>query len=237
MKIRSIALLAISVPACLEATSASDPRLAIYYSFDVPPSAALVTEVQTEVDRILADAGVRSAWRALESPRNGEDFQGVVFLRFRGMCSGDQANVATGSHGDFAGQSLGHTDIEDGHVLPFGTVDCDKLRRFVAPVLNGLSDEEKNAGLGRAIARVSAHEIYHMLTGSEEHARRGIERGALSRADLIAPTFVFAEAQTRWLRAWAAAPSGQSDPISIGRSADPAQDAIENSGAGASAGR
>lgn len=237
MKIRSIALLAITVPACLEATSASDPRLAIYYSFDAPPPAPLVTEMQTEVDRILADAGVRSAWRALESPRNGEDFQGVVFLRFRGMCSGGQANVATGSHGNLSGQSLGHTDIEDGRVLPFGTVDCDKLRRFVAPVLNGLGEEEKTASMGRAIARVSAHEIYHMLTESEEHARRGIERGALSRADLIAPTFVFAEAQTRWLRAWAAVPSPQPDPVAIGRSADSAQDAVQNFDAGASAGR
>src|SRR5690348_4014861 len=110
MKIRSIALLAISIPACLGATSASDPGLAIYYSFDTPPSAALVTEMQAEVVRILADASVRVAWRALESPRNGEDFQGLVFLRFRGVCSGEPIPTVKGSQVDLSGQSLGHTD-------------------------------------------------------------------------------------------------------------------------------
>ena len=237
MKIRSIALLAISIPACLWATSASDPRLAIYYSFDTPPSAALVTEMQAEVDRILADAGVRVAWRALESPRNGEDFQGLVFLRFRGVCSGEPIPAVKGSQVDLSGQSLGHTDIEDGHVLPFGTVDCEKLRRFIGPALNAFGEQQKSAGLGRAIARVSAHEVFHMLTASEEHAHHGVARGSLSRADLMAPMFEFAEAQTRWLRAWAASPYAGPDRIAAGLGTETAPDAIQNSGAGASAGR
>ena len=236
MKIRSIALLAISVPACLQAISASDPRLAIYYSFDAPPGAALVAAMQSEVDRILAEAGVRSAWRALETRRNGEDFPGVVFLRFRGVCSVDHP-VSGNSRGDISGESLGQTDIEDGHVLPFGSVDCDRLRSFVAPGLKGLGEEKKNASLGRAMARVSAHEIYHMLTASEGHARRGIARGSVSRADLMAPTFAFGEAETRWLRAWAAVPSGRSDVVTVGLGFSRPEDAIRHSDTGASAGR
>lgn len=237
MKIRSIALLAISIPACLQAAAIADTSLAIYYSFEAPPSAALVSEMQAEVARILADAGVRVAWRALELPRNGEDFQGIVFLRFRGVCSGDQAYTEIASRPVPSGQSLGRTDIEDGHVLPFGSVDCDKLRRFVGPGLNGLPDGDKNGTLGRAIARVSAHEIYHMLTGSEEHAHRGIARASLSRADLTAPAFSFAEPQAKWLRAWAAAPPGSLDPVSVRLNTSPAQDGIQNSGPGGSAGR
>ncbi len=112
MTIRSIALLAICVAAFLRAAGVAGPALSIYYSFDAPASAALVTEMQAEVDRILADAGVRVAWRALESPRNGEDFQGVVFLRFRGVCSEDPVPVARWSRREYAGQSLGRTDIE-----------------------------------------------------------------------------------------------------------------------------
>ena len=122
---------------------------------------------------------------------------------------------------------------DSGH-LP---VDCDKLQRFVGPVLNALGGEEKSVSLGRAIARVSAHEIYHMLTASEEHARRGISRASLSRADLMAPTFVFGQAQARWLRAWAASSSGRPDEVAAGLRLSPAQSGIEQAGADVSAGR
>jgi hypothetical protein len=76
-------------------------------------------------------------------------------------------------------------------------------------VLKSPGPEDKNASLGRAIARVSAHEIYHMLTGSERHARRGIARSSHSRAELTAPRFGFAQKETDWLRAWAIKPAGQ----------------------------
>jgi hypothetical protein len=69
--------------------------------------------------------------------------------------------------------------------------------------VKSLSVENKNAALGRAMARVGAHEIYHILTGSGTHASQGIARASHSRAELIAPTFAFAKMETNWLRAWA----------------------------------
>jgi hypothetical protein len=207
MKIRSIALLAMYIPISAHAASLSAAPLAIYYVFDNPPSAALVTEMQGEVNRVLGDAGLRVAWRAIESPRNGEDFPGIVFLRFHGVCSWVQGDAADERRSDVSGQSLAETDIADGHVLPFGSVDCDRLRRFLAPAMESDRSPERNAALGRAIARVSAHEIYHMLTGSEEHARRGIARAFHTRAELTAPAFAFAPKQTDWLRSWAASRS------------------------------
>jgi hypothetical protein len=204
MKIRSIALLAMSIPACVHAASPSGTPLAIYYAFDNPPSAALVTEMQAELSRVLSDAGLRVTWRAIESPRHGEDFPGIVFLRFRGGCSWVKDDPSGERRSDLSGQSLAETDIADGHVLPFGSVDCDRVRRFLALALQSDRPEERNAALGRAIARVSAHEIYHMLTGSEEHARGGIARASHTRADLTAPAFAFAPQQSDWLRAWVA---------------------------------
>lgn len=221
MKIRSFALLAISLPICLSAAS-SGAQLAIYYSFNVPPSAALVNEMQAEMNRVLGDAGVRIAWRPAGSPRNGEDFPGVVFLRFQGTCSWDRGSALT-AYSDPAGQPLAETDISDGHVLPFGAVRCDTVRNFIASVLKSSDPRENNVALGRALARVSAHEIYHMLTGSEEHSRRGIARGSHSRADLTAPTFVFAEPQMNWLRAWATKSAGG---VTVAAAADNTNDAI-----------
>jgi hypothetical protein len=52
------------------------------------------------------------------------------------------------------------------------------------------------------MARVGAHEIYHMLTGSDSHASQGIARASHTRADLTAPTFAFAKTETNWLRGW-----------------------------------
>jgi hypothetical protein len=227
MKIRSFALLAISIPICVFPGS-SGAQLAIYYSFDVAPSAALVTSMQAEVDRILADAGVRVAWRSVELPRNGEDFQEVVLLRFRGSCSWDPTLATNNHYPNAAGQPLAQSNTADGHVLPFGSVDCDTLRHFIAPVLKYSAPEDNNASLGRAIARVSAHEIYHMLTGSEQHARRGIARASHSRADLTASTFVFAQQQINWLRAWAAKPASQPAVAAAGitNEPDPAESTV-----------
>jgi hypothetical protein len=230
MKIRSIALSAISVlPICLVA--ASSTPLAIYYSFDSPPSAALVTEMQAEVDRILGDSGVRVAWRAEESRRNGEDFPGLVFLRFRGVCSSSQYPGDSQPSADPSGKPLAQTDVADGHTLPFSAVNCDAVRRFIAPVLKALGPGARNACLGRAMARVSAHEIYHMLTGSQEHARRGIARAAHTRADLTAPAFNFAQPQTDWLRAWAA--KSVSPPAAAAAGMETAQSTASDTGASA----
>ena len=204
--IRSIALSAMAVTFSLCAAEPSAAPLAVYYSFDRPPSAALLTEMESEVGRILAVAGVQVAWRDVASPRNGEDFQAVVVFRFRGVCSFDDTG-AIQLQDEPMGQPLAETDVADGRVLPFGSVDCDKLRRFIAPVMRSIGQEDKNARLGRAIARVSAHEIYHMLTGSEGHARRGIARARHNREELTAPTFAFAREEASWLRAWAAANS------------------------------
>jgi hypothetical protein len=203
MKIPSIALLAMSVPGCLGAANLSNAPLAVYYSFDTSPPAALFTEMQAELGRILAPADLHVAWRTIDAPRSGEDFRGIAVLRFHGSCSFGQDSAGSGYATNPAGKSLASTDLTGGHVLPFGAVDCDQLRRFIAPAVKSLSVENKNAALGRAMARVGAHEIYHILTGSGTHASQGIARASHSRAELIAPTFAFAKMETNWLRAWA----------------------------------
>jgi len=40
---------------------------------------------------------------------------------------------------------------------------------------------------GRALGRVLAHEVVHMLTGNSGHAHEGVTRRALSGNQLIAP--------------------------------------------------
>ena len=47
--------------------------------------------------------------------------------------------------------------------------------------------EIESADVGRALGRVLAHEIGHVLLGTSQHQRRGLMRGSFSAADLVAP--------------------------------------------------
>ncbi len=204
MKTSIVALFALSgvsvyTTPCLSAAENPVAPLAIYYSFDKTPSPALFIAMQSELDRILAPSQLRVTWRAIDDRPGTEAFEEIVILRFRGSCLFD----ADASGPSYNGATLADTELVDGRVLPFGEVQCDSLRHFLAPVTFALNPARGNKALGRAMARVSAHEIYHMLTRSSQHAREGIARAEHSRRDLLAATFRFARPEQDWLRLWA----------------------------------
>jgi hypothetical protein len=217
---RLLALSAILGLCCVATALAGQAPLAVYYSFDTAPPAELFTEMQSELGRILAPSGVHAAWRATDAPRDGrEDFPGIVVFHFRGRC--DLKGAAGESEPDPTGRTLAETKLIDGHILPFGAVDCDKVRAFIAPVLKSMPAGDQAAALGRALARVSAHEIYHMLAGTETHSRKGIFRPAHSRTDLTATTFSFAAPENNWLRAWLKAQSPMRSEPAVETAASP----------------
>jgi hypothetical protein len=180
--------------------SAAEPSasLAIYYSFDSPPPASSFGAMQSELDRILAPTQLRVVWRAIGKGTPSETYPDLVVLHFRGACLFDPSAVEP----VFAGETLAETELSDGRILPFGEVECDPLRRFVAPLAGPLKIDRANKALGRAMARVTAHEIYHMLTRSMRHASSGIARASHSRADLLSASFGFAKPEQEWLRQW-----------------------------------
>jgi hypothetical protein len=146
---------------------------------------------------------LRVAWRSTDTQNNGsEDFPDIVVFHFLGTCSFETNWANDEFSRDTSGLALARTQITDGHVLPFGEVNCDKLRHFIAPAAKSLDARSRNSALGRAMARVSAHEIYHMLTGSETHAATAIAGSSHSRTELTVQTFSFARAETEWLRTW-----------------------------------
>ena len=200
MRFRSSTLLVLCALACANSGSAAKAPLGVYYSFDAPAPAALLDEMQSELTRILAPSGLSADWRASDEPRrHGEDFPGLVVFRFSGHCTVDDFE---GDAPNPAGQALAETDIINGHVLPFAKVDCDRVRALIAPTLKRMPRDWQTETLGRALARVGAHEIYHMLTGVEEHASRGIFQAGHSRRDLTATTFSFAGTENNWLHSW-----------------------------------
>jgi hypothetical protein len=190
-----------SVLCCAHAALGAKAPLAVYYSFDSPPPAALLTEMQSELARIFSPSGISAAWRANGASREpGEDFPAIVVFRFSGRCAFDDFRDDAGAEPN--GKALGESKTIDGHILPFAKVDCDRVRALIAPNLTAMPPVWRTQMMGRAVARVSAHEIFHMLTGVQTHDDRGIFQSAHSRSDLTGATFSFAAPENNWLHKW-----------------------------------
>jgi hypothetical protein len=80
--------------------------------------------------------------------------------------------------------ALAWTHAPDGTITPFGMVDLGALRRFLQARCHSTIACEDVLRFGRALARVSAHEIFHMITRSREHSPRGLMQPSLTVDDL-----------------------------------------------------
>jgi len=69
----------------------------------------------------------------------------------------------------------------DGKVLPFSDVECDRVR---ASIRSANGRQLSDLVLGRALARVLAHELYHVLARTPTHARAGLAKRSLSGIEL-----------------------------------------------------
>ncbi len=193
---RAGALIALAALALSSVCSAA-PAIVIYYSFDSPPASAALASMKTEAAKIFDPASLSIEWRQLNG-QSGEAESEVVVVRFRGSCTADGwQNVGT-PQSAAGGYSLADSRTSDGQVLPFAEVDCSALRGY----LSGERFADPAAALGKAMARVLSHEIYHILTASTAHS--GVARPEHSRAELTAATFSFGKTETDWLKDWSA---------------------------------
>jgi hypothetical protein len=87
--------------------------------------------------------------------------------------------------------SLADSSVSEGRVLPFVRVDCAYLAQMLAPALRGLPENNREAAFGRALARIIAHEIYHIMGETTEHQTRGVAKASFSVRDLMAEDFSF----------------------------------------------
>jgi hypothetical protein len=153
------------------------PRtLALYTSPASGIDIEAVTAMEAEVDRLLAPAGLEVVWKNLASRKSGENFDLVAVSTFEGSCASNDAS------GEETTTSLADTSISDGRILPFFRVDCSRLVRMLpAPI--------EQAVLGRALARLVAHELYHIVAQTTEHQDKGVAKASFSLRDLTAPQF------------------------------------------------
>jgi hypothetical protein len=84
--------------------------------------------------------------------------------------------------------------VVNGDVLPFSWLECGTLSRMLAPALNG-AGSRRDYLYGRAMGRLIAHELFHILTHTRGHDAGGVAKPYFSAQDILAEHFEF-EAST-----------------------------------------
>jgi hypothetical protein len=170
-------LLAIfSAPALVTAA----PAVTLVLQFDNAYSAESLDVMEREVASIVSESGIKVDWRMLSDVRSSDSFESLVVVRFRGACNMEPTLADKRSY-------YGFTHISDGSVLPFSEVECDKISNSIRPAMSKAQWRERDSVLGRAMGRVLAHELFHMLAKSQHHAVEGVTKSALSPAQLVSP--------------------------------------------------
>jgi hypothetical protein len=185
-------LLLISAHLFAEGAQTVTAPIAIYRSFDGAHSEYAVGAMKREVESLTKASGFDLHWRSLEGVRAEETFADLMVVKFHGKCNMDGIQLLFNELGmEGEGGALGSTKTSNGQVLPFSELECNRIRRSIAPLAVGYSKEEREALLGRAMGRVLAHELFHVFANTDEHGHEGVMKTSYSRKDLVAEGFEF----------------------------------------------
>jgi hypothetical protein len=190
LRVPICALLMTSLAAMLEAAKPPRPiALTIVLDFQGPHSERSVDAMKHELQHIMSGAPVSVSWRSATEVTGPPPIQNLVVFRFKGKCILEPVGYLLDERGPMA-----FTYSTDHSVQPFGEVACDQVTAAVRPAMWGSDFAEADFLLGRALGRVVAHELLHMLSKSNAHAREGLAHESLTGQQLIAPVLQFTPA-------------------------------------------
>ena len=177
--------------ACLPAVRASPSSMDIPSTHPGSPDVTVVLDIkgtlpagslrqmEKEAEDIIGRSGIQLGWSSRDEATTGT-FNDLVVLTFKGSCTLDPAPPLYDELGPYA-----FTRVANGQVQPFGEVDCDRVSSSVRSAMGGDDFSKTELLMGRALGRIVAHELVHMLTKSGQHAHEGVQRPALSGKQLI----------------------------------------------------
>ena len=174
------------VPLCAIAwIAAVSPAFAegitIVLDFQGARSEQSVAEMKREFAGIMRDSRLRFEFRS-RSQAEQTSFSDVLIVRFKGKCVFEPVPYLLDERGPMA-----FTYSTDGAVQPFSEVACDQVTQAIRPAMAGGDFAKADILLGRALGRVLAHEVVHILSKSGRHGTSGVAKTALSGSQLIAP--------------------------------------------------
>lgn len=170
------------------------PRIGIFLDFDSNPSKSAVRTMQLVVAAALASTGAELSWLTAGGKR-AETFDELAVLHFRGNCRMEKLTPAA----DGAPVTLGEADLVSGGVSAFSSVECDQIKTCISGLLGGACARDRDTAFGRAMGRVVAHELYHILGKTAGHSRSGIAKSLQTSFDLIRDNFQFDRQALLWL--------------------------------------
>lgn len=173
----------------------ADPPIALYTSFQQAVPSTVFQSLQDEVENLMEPAMMHLEWRSLAGVSGSEVSSELAVVKFLGRCDVDGLTMKAEHPG-----ALGWTHVSDGVILPFADVDCDRIRVFVQKDLMFIHASEREQVYGRAIARVLAHELYHIFTQTAHHGSDGVGKSAFTVQELLSDDFQFQGKEAGMLR-------------------------------------
>jgi hypothetical protein len=156
-----------------------NPDVAVLTDFGGRHSETTIQEMKREFGGLLKSSGLRFHWSDLKKS-SGQTFSNVVIVRFQGACTLEGMKPIPEATGPF-----GFAHVTDGQVLPFIEIRCDRIRQSAYNAMWGEDYRKRDELMGRAIARVLAHEFEHVMRNKCEHASHGIFKESISGKALI----------------------------------------------------
>lgn len=178
--------------ACLRVAGAAE--VTVVTDFDGPHSVRSVAQMKRETEEIFKSAGIHLDWR--ERDKVGQNsYENLVVVHFKGKCVLDPVPILYDERGPYA-----FAYNSDGDVLPFSEVECDHLAASVHSAMGGDDYARPDYVMGRALGRVLAHELVHILTRSGAHGKEGVTQATFSGRELIGAPLRLSRTEAERLR-------------------------------------
>lgn len=176
---------------------ANPGRIAVglYATFQHPAPAAVREVAREELAAAVTPIGVLVQWRSEADSSSDPWWNLVATVHFSGHCEALDVSRRPPHPWKF-----GRTQVSDGQVIPYAEIRCDELRAYLGPVLVSMGQRKRNMVFGRALGRVLAHELYHILAKTRRHGANGIGKESFTPAELSADEFQFEEQEVERLR-------------------------------------
>src|SRR5690349_9187157 len=149
------------------------------------PASVTRSALRQETAALMKSVGYSIQWNSRDA-----DAPNLIVLELAGDCN-PAFTPFTSPAVVRQGRSLAAASVQDGAVLPFVRVDCAALGNLLAPALAREAPARRAQLYGRAIGRLLAHEMYHVLARTQEHTAAGIGKPGFNPADLLAERFEF----------------------------------------------
>jgi hypothetical protein len=172
----------------MQAKSPSTPLTAVVLP-DGPYSQVAVREMGREAAHILKRSGLALRWRVGAPAQSVNGL--LVVVKLLGRCDMD------GSPAFLVPGPLGWSSAVDGTILPFSDLACDNIRGAVQTAISDGNVVRGNVLLGRAMGRVLAHEVYHIVADTSQHSHDGVTQAALSPRELTSGELQMQRSESR----------------------------------------